>query len=80
MWWASRSIVAGDVRRTKDHLAEFSVGRSREPAAFHHRFQILEDQAHGLGAAGEDRVADEGLDPFDNGGFEMHGESTHNEP
>ena len=78
MWWASRSIVAGDVRRTKDHLAESSVGRLREPAAFHHRFQILEDQTYGLGAAREDRVADKSLDPFDNGRFEVHADRTHN--
>jgi hypothetical protein len=78
MGGASRSIGAGDVRRTKDHLAESSVGRLREPAAFHHRFQILEDQAHGLGAAGEDRVADEGLDPFDNGRFDVHADDTQN--
>jgi hypothetical protein len=65
MWRTRRSIVAGDVRRPPDHLAEPVVGRSRDPAAIGHRFQVLEDQTHGLDAPGEDRVADEGLNPFD---------------
>ena len=68
------------MRRTQDHLAEPSVRRLMELAAFHHRFQVLEDEIHGLVAPREDRVADESLDPFDDGGFERHGDSTRNEP
>ena len=70
------SVLAGEVRRSQDHLAEPSVGRLRDPAAFHHRFQVLEDEIHGLVAPREDRVAHESLDPIDDGGFEMHGDST----
>ena len=64
------SVLAGEVRRSQDHLAEPAVGRLRDSAAFDHRFQVLEDEIHGLVAPREDRVAHESLDPFDDGGFE----------
>ena len=67
------------MRRTQDHLAEPPVGRLADLAASLQRFQVVEDEIHGLVAPREDRVADESLDPFDDGGFEMHGDSTRNE-
>ena len=58
------------MRRPQDHLAEPPVGRLIDPAAPHHRFEVVEDEIHGPVAAREDGVADDGLDPFDDGGFE----------
>ena len=66
------------MRRTQDELAEPPVGRLADLAASLQRFQVIQDEAHSPVAPREDGVADEGLDPFDDGGFEMHGNSTHN--
>ena len=63
------------MRRTPDHLAEPPVGRLADLAASLQRFQVVEDEIHGLVAPREDGVADESLDPFDDGGFERHGHS-----
>src|SRR5258707_3735864 len=71
------SVRAGEVRRAQDHFAEPSAGRSRDPAAFHHRLQVLEDERHGLLAPREDRVADESHAPFDDRRFGMHVASTY---
>jgi hypothetical protein len=62
------------VRRMQDHLAEPPVGRLADLAASLQRFQVVEDEIHGLVAPREDRVADVCLDPFDDGGFELHDE------
>ena len=75
-----RPATGDDVRRSQDHLAKPSVGRLADLAGLLQRFQVVEDEIHGLVAPREDRVADEGLDPFDDGGFERHGDSTRNEP
>jgi hypothetical protein len=75
-----RSATGDDVRRTQDHLAEPPVRRLADLAASLQRFQVVEDEIHGLIAPREDRVADDNLDPFDDGGFERHGDSTRNEP
>ena len=68
------------MRRTKDHLAEPPVGHLADLAASLQRSQVTEDEIHGLVAPREDGVADEHLDPFDDGGFEKHGDFTRNEP
>ena len=73
-------MTRDEVRRTQDHLAETPVGRLGDLAASLQRFQVVEDEIHGLVAPREDRVADESLDPFDDGGFERHGDSTRDEP
>ena len=75
-----RSAAGDHVRRTQDHPAEPPVGRLTDLAASLQRFQVVEDEAQGLVAPREDGVADESLDPFDDRGFEMHGDSTRNEP
>ena len=74
-----RSIFAGEVRRSQDHLAQLSVGRLKDPADFHHRLQVRDDEIHGLVAPREGRVADLCLDPFDDGGFELHEETPDNQ-
>ena len=68
------------MRRTQDHLAEPPVGRLADLAAALQRFQVIEDETHGMVAPRENRVADESLDPFDNGGFKRHGDSTRKKP
>jgi hypothetical protein len=60
------------VRRTQDHLAEPPVGRLADLAASLQRFQLVEDEIHGLVAPRKDRVVDESLDPLYDRGFEMH--------
>ena len=60
------------MRRMQDHLAEPPVGRLADLAASLQRFQVVEGEIHGSVAPREDRVADEGLDPFDYGGFYTH--------
>ena len=67
------------MRRTHDHLAEPPIGRPADLAASLQRFQIIEDEIHGLVAPSEDGVADDGLDPFGDGGFEIHGDSSREE-
>jgi hypothetical protein len=42
------SMVAGEVRRSQDHLAEPSVGQLAALAVLHHRFLVVEDEIHGL--------------------------------
>jgi hypothetical protein len=69
------SVRAGEVGRSQNQLAEPSVGCLMDPAAFHHRFQVLENMMHGLVAPREDRMANESLDTFDDRGFEVHGDS-----
>jgi hypothetical protein len=67
------------VRRTQGHPAELPVGRLADLAASLQRFQLVKDAIHGHVAPCEDRVADEGLDAFNEGGFKKHGDSTSNE-
>ena len=55
-----------------------NVFRNPDLAASLHRFQVIEDEIHGLVATREDRVADVCLDPFDDGGFELHDETSDN--
>ena len=62
------------MRRTQDQLAKPPVGRLADLAALLQRFQVIEDEAHGLVAPREDGVGDESLDPFDDCEFEMHGD------
>jgi hypothetical protein len=64
----------------QDHLAERSVGRLADPAASLQRFLVVEDEIHGLVATPEDWAADESLDPFGDGGFEIHNDSARIEP
>ena len=64
------------MRRSQDHLAEPPVCRLADLAASRQRFQVGKDEIHRLVAPYEDRVADESLDPFDNGGFEMHEDTS----
>jgi hypothetical protein len=66
------------VRRTQDHLAEPPVGRLADLAASPERFQVVEDETHGLVAPREDRVADESLDPLYDRGFEAHRDLSFN--
>ena len=60
------------MRRTQDHLAEPPVYRLADLAASLQRFQVVEDEIHGLVAPREDRVADVCLDPFDDGGLHIN--------
>src|SRR5262245_11917484 len=62
-----RSATGDDVRRTQDHLAEPPVGRLADLAASLQRFQVIEDEIHGLVAPREGGVAYESLDSFDDG-------------
>jgi hypothetical protein len=55
------------------------VGRLADLASSLQLSQVVEDEAQGLVASREDGVADESLDPFDDSGFKMHGDSTRNE-
>jgi hypothetical protein len=76
--WPWRRTTGDDVRRTQDHLAQAPVGRLADPAASLQRSQVVENEIHGPVAPRVDGVTDESLNPFDNVGFEMHGDFTHN--
>jgi hypothetical protein len=74
------SIVAGEVRRCQDHLAEPSARHLADLAALHDCFHVVEDEIHGLVAPRENGVVDESIDPSGDGGFELHDDSAGNEP
>jgi hypothetical protein len=67
------ALLAEEVRRSQNHLAEPTLGPLMDSAAIHHRFQVVEDEIHGLVAPREDRMANDSLDTFDNRGFDVHG-------
>ena len=70
-----RSIVAGEVGRAQNHLAEHSVRRLADLMGAGPGLQVVQDGFHDAIAPREDRMTDEVLDPFDDGRFKTHGES-----
>jgi len=45
-------------------------------AAIHHHLQVRDDEIHGLSLPAKTGVADVSLDPLDDGGFEMHEDTS----